>query len=103
MPEASIVYPGSTLVRTLSQDAGMDNSAELHQTYTVEASQDAVAAYYHDKLIALGWKQTPALQLANQMLAEYDYERDKDTIVLSVSAGSSGPQSTSYDYTIFRH
>jgi hypothetical protein len=103
MPEASLVYPGSTLARTSGQDASMFYpSASLTQDYEVNASADAVAAYYHDKLIPLGWETRPAKLFAGPPSTDYQYQRGKIRISLDLWAGPSGPQSISYGLAIIQ-
>jgi hypothetical protein len=100
--EASIVYPGSTLVRTVSQDASIDSGPMFEQVYEVDASQDAVAAYYHDKLVALGWDARSGLDSSGPPSTDYEYQKGNLHIHLTLSAGDSGPSSTNYSFGILK-
>jgi hypothetical protein len=103
MPEASLVYPGSKLVRTVSEDAGKfgSSNASLNQIYEVDASEATVAAYYHDKLIAIGWETRQPMAFTDDS-TDYEYERGTARISLLLWAGQSGPNSTSYGLNIYQ-
>jgi hypothetical protein len=61
LPESSIVYPGASLVDTRdSQEGGIDafappGTASVHSSYETIAPSATIAAYYRDKLLALGY------------------------------------------------
>jgi hypothetical protein len=92
------------LIQTYTNDSSWLNpDRQLTQIYEVDASQEAVAAYYHDKLIALGWQPAKPVVPAGPPLPNYQYVRDKREISLLFVSNASAPQLTRYEYHIVEH
>jgi hypothetical protein len=116
LPEAAIVYPGSTLIQTWTNDASLlDAEAQLTRLYQVDATVDQIATYYHDQLTPLGWQPQRPVVTTSPQSPEYDYVLGKRRIDLSFSttgspwpstlgtpfpSTSSRPGITRYVYTI---
>ena len=104
LPEGSIVYPGSKLVRTITNDPSLyDADAELIRFYEVNATQDQIAGYYHDKLTSLGWKPGQPCPYLAPSEPEYYYLLGSEDIFLTVPAAGSSPRAIEYEYDLIAH
>jgi hypothetical protein len=99
VPEASIVYPGSTLVSSGGSDGGpIWKTAGWGAEYEVDAAWSAVSAYYHDKLVALGYTPEPSDQIGGNPADEY--QKDGRAASLEQLPTSPGATATKYNYEI---
>jgi hypothetical protein len=104
LPEASVVYPGSTLVRTITNDSGfLVQEADLYRLYEVNATQDQIADYYNTKLTSLGWKSGQPCPYPVQPEPEHYYALGNKDIFLNFPAMGSSSTAVQYEYDITDH
>ena len=101
LPEASIVYPNSKLIRTITNDSGfLVQEADLYRLYEVNATQDQIAGYYNDKLTSLGWKAGQSCAYLVKPEPEYYYWQGSRDIFLHFPATGSASTTIQYEYGI---
>lgn len=87
LPEASLIYPASTLLRHGSHRALAQNPAAIWFEYSSEASVEDILAFYTDELATRGfeWGAGSSTTRAVEESRACGWQRDRDDLLVRVS------------------